>query len=112
MNYISIEQALQIQSHLWQAYYGDHTYGSHVAEIYYYHAMPYRPALNTNEKLWAKTTHKAEIAILGIARDFAREHNARVVVLSLQGHRMHVRVQPMPDDEGDGYGMFIHNEES
>jgi hypothetical protein len=45
MNNISMNQALGIWSELWQAYYGDNSYGSDTAEIYAYRLMQYSPAL-------------------------------------------------------------------
>jgi hypothetical protein len=45
MNNVSMNQALSIWSELWQAYYGDNSYGSDTAEIYAYRVMPYSPAL-------------------------------------------------------------------
>ncbi len=45
MNNISMNQALDIWSDLWQAYYGRNGYGGDTAEIYAYRVMAYDPVV-------------------------------------------------------------------
>ena len=45
MNNISMNQALDIWSDLWMAYYGQHPYGGDTAEIYAYRLMNYDPVV-------------------------------------------------------------------
>lgn len=110
MNNVSMNQALSIWSELWQAYYGDNSYGYDTAEIYAYRLMPYSPTYqmsNRCDESFKEQNEQVErdaaFSMRNIAYHFAKEMDCIVIIDGddvdtwrfknpLFSHRCHVKV--------------------
>lgn len=81
---LSVAQAIDVWGDLCRAYYGDHPYGSNVAEIYAYRIMPFQPSLHiptaeggshwgsmrtADARAAARQNAEAMVGLLGAFRD-------------------------------------------
>lgn len=109
MQNISMNQALDIWSDLWQAYFGKNGFGSDTAEIYAYRLMPYTPAVHnfcyeTESYLSRKkeVCEQAQNSLVALLKKFAAENDCMIEVngktvddwagSEMFDHRCHVKI--------------------
>jgi hypothetical protein len=115
MQNISMNQALDIWSELWQAYYGKNGFGSDTAEIYAYRLMAYNPTyhsgLNFNsafrdterfKKAQEEVCEQAQNSLVALLKKFAAENDCMIEVngktvddwagSEMFDHRCHVKI--------------------
>jgi hypothetical protein len=84
MNNVSMNQALSIWSELWQAYYGDNSYGSDTAEIYAYRLMPYSPIFNLKGDTFQESNDELRInavnSLVALCKKFAQENECVIEI--------------------------------
>lgn len=104
MNHFSTEQALRVWSELWQAYYGENSFGGDTVEIYAYTLRPdnpcqYREGFNDAKTVIGIRTARDLIELLQFFQD---ETHCRIDVngtplagymcAQIFDHRWHVKV--------------------
>ncbi len=109
MNNISMNQALDIWSELWQSYYGENGYGGDTAEIYAYKLMSYSPALNFTAPSFAEGNRvsyiKAQHSLYNLIIKFIQYNENKITILidgksptewfesEIFDHRCHVQIK-------------------
>jgi hypothetical protein len=103
-----MNQALDIWSELWQAYYGKNGYGGDTAEIYAYKLMPYSPTINLDGDSFTDGNRvsyvKAQYSLYHIVIKFINDNNCTITIdgksptdwleSQIFDHRCHVQVKP------------------
>ena len=115
MQNISINQALDIWSDLWQAYFGKNGFGSDMAEIYAYRLMSYNPTYHrgyhsdivlrgteTFKKAQEEVCEQAQNSLVALLKKFAAENDCMIEVngktvddwaeSEVFDHRCHVKI--------------------
>lgn len=101
-----MNQALDIWSELWQAYYGKNGYGGDVAEIYAYRLMPNIPTLNYQGDTFKNSTaiayRQAQTSLYNLLDKFAEDNDCRIFVDKMSlldwmetdgfNHRCHIQI--------------------
>ncbi len=101
-----MNQALDIWSELWQAYYGKNGFGGDTAEIYAYRLMPNIPTLDHQGDTFKNSTKiaycKAQMSLYNLLDKFERDNDCRIFVdkMALRdwvetdefNHRCHVKI--------------------
>lgn len=83
MDNISINQALDVWSDLWQAYYGKNGFGSNTAEIYAYKIMPNSPkfSMNINSPENKKLGLLAAKSLYQLLFKFRHENDCKIEIM-------------------------------
>ncbi len=109
MENISMIQALEIWSELWQAYFGKNGFGGDTAEIYAYRLMPDHPGFEMNEKdkNQRETGLQTARSLYSLLKKFSKENQCLIEIMKTREegreigpwftqrpffHRCHVRV--------------------